>query len=61
MGIVDEKGMPTEGCKAFLTDPKLADINKIAKIYEPKVITIPHEKEVERYLPKQIKVLMWDG
>lgn len=61
MGIVDEKGMPTEGCKAFLTDPRLADINKIAKIYEPKVITIPHEKEVERYLPKQIKVLMWDG
>ena len=61
MGIVDEKGVPTEGCKAFLANPKHADINKIAKIYEPRVITIPNENEVERYLPKQIKVLMWDG
>lgn len=61
MGVVDETGMPTEGCKAFGTNPKDMDINKIAKIYEPKKIVISSGEELNQYLPKKIKVLMWDG
>lgn len=61
MGVVDEKGIPTQGCRAFLTNPYLIDTDKVAKIYEPKTITIPNEEQLERCLPETIKVLMWDG
>ena len=61
MVLVDDKGMPTQGCKAFGTDPKLVDVNEIAKIYEPKAVTIPNIEQLEQYLPQSVKVLMWDG
>lgn len=61
MVLVDSNGMPTEGCKAFGADPKNADINQIAKIYEPKAVMISDIGQLERCLPHSIKVLMWDG
>ena len=61
MVLVDSNGMPTEGCKAFGIEPKNTDINKIAKIYEPKAAMLSDKGQLERYLPQNIKVLMWDG
>ena len=61
MVLVDSNGMPTEGCKAFGIDPKSADVNKIAKIYEPKAAMLSDKEQLESYLPQNIKVLMWDG
>lgn len=61
MVLVDSNGMPTEGCKAFGIDPKSADVNKIAKIYEPRAAMLSDKEQLERYLPQSIKVLMWDG
>ncbi|MBQ6786854.1 MAG: glycosyl hydrolase 53 family protein [Lachnospiraceae bacterium] len=61
MVLVDSNGMPTEGCKAFGIEPKNTDINKIAKIYEPKAAMLSDKEQLERYLPQNIKVLMWDG
>ena len=61
MVLVDSNGMPTEGCKAFGIEPKNTDINKIAKIYEPKAAMLSDKEQLESYLPQNIKVLMWDG
>lgn len=61
MVLVDHTGMPTEGCKAFAVNPKETDMNRIAKIYEPKAITVPSIDAWKNYLPRQVRVLMWDG
>ena len=61
MGVVDADGRPTLGIKAFGFEPEKADVEKIAKIYEPSVITVTPEDDSSEYLPKTVKVLKYDG
>ena len=61
MGIVDAQGRPTLGFRAFGFAPENADIDRIAKIYEPSEITVTMEDEPTEYLPRTVKVLKYDG
>lgn len=61
MGIVDADGRPTLGIRAFGSDPEHADVSRIAKIYEPSMITVTPEDVPSEYLPRAVKVLRYDG
>lgn len=61
MGVVDADGRPTLGIKAFGFEPEKADIDKIAKIYEPPVLTVTKDDNPDEYLPRAVKVLKYDG
>lgn len=61
MGVVDADGRPTLGIKAFGFSPEHADVNRIAKIYEPPMITVTLDDEPSEYLPRTVKVLKYDG
>lgn len=59
MGIFAEDGKPLDCLKAFRFQRSGADGNRIAKIYEPKEITI--KQGMKPQLPEQVKVLYYDG
>lgn len=61
MGVVDADGMPTLGIRAFGSDPEHADVSRIAKIYEPSMITVTPDDVPSEYLPRAVKVLKYDG
>lgn len=61
MGIVDAGGRPTLGFRAFGFEPEGADIDRIAKIYEPSEITVTTEDEPAEYLPRTVRILKYDG
>lgn len=61
MGLVDYKGKPTLGIKAFGFDAHKADVNQVAKIYEPSALTVTKTDSPDAYLPKTVKVLKYDG
>lgn len=61
MGVVDADGRPTLGFKAFGFEPKKADVDQIAKIYEPAEITVTIDDKPAEYLPRTVKVLLYDG
>ncbi|MBQ8592346.1 MAG: glycosyl hydrolase 53 family protein [Lachnospiraceae bacterium] len=61
MGMVNDEGRPTEGCKAFAVNVNQIDCDVNAKIYEPRDLVLPQGADIRQYVPETVKVLKWDG
>ncbi len=63
MGILAEDGTVMEAVKSFLFTREQACPNKIAKIYQPKVITCAKAAfaKIKQRLPQQVQILRYNG